>query len=65
MNSRAQGQRFRALPGVQSAALTSVLPLGGDSDMDVTIEGHGPTRPGEETTTSVDSICGKVTGSLS
>jgi putative ABC transport system permease protein len=41
----------RALPGVQTAALTSVLPLGGDSDMDVTIEGHAPTRPGDETTT--------------
>ena len=37
-------ERARALPGVQKAALVSVLPLGGDSDMGFEIEA-GPPVP--------------------
>ena len=33
-------ERARALPGVRRAALASVLPLGGDSDMSIAIEGR-------------------------
>ena len=33
-------ERARALPGVRRAALASVLPLGGDSDMTIAIEGR-------------------------
>jgi putative ABC transport system permease protein len=41
-------ERARALPGVRRAALTSVLPLGGDSDMSFAIEGRpAPTSPGQ------------------
>jgi putative ABC transport system permease protein len=44
-------ERAAALPGVEIAALSSVLPLGGDSDMDITIEGRpAPATPGEATT---------------
>ncbi len=42
-------ERAQALPGVETAALTSVLPLvGGDSDMDFQVEGAPPLKPGEE-----------------
>jgi putative ABC transport system permease protein len=44
-------ERVAALPGVRTAALTSILPLGGDNDMDVAIEGQPPPPPGQETTT--------------
>jgi putative ABC transport system permease protein len=40
-----------ALPGVRTAALSSIVPLGGDNDMDVAIEGQPPPPPGSETTT--------------
>ncbi len=40
--------RVSVLPGVETAALASVLPLGGDSDMSVLIEGQPPpTNEGE------------------
>jgi len=39
-------ERAAALPGVTQAALSSVVPLGGDSDMDFLIEG----RPAPQTT---------------
>ncbi len=43
-------ERASALPGVETAALTSVLPLGGDSDMDIVIEGRPePANPTEST----------------
>ena len=39
-------ERARALPGVRRAALASVLPLGGDSDMTFAIEGRpAPSSP--------------------
>jgi putative ABC transport system permease protein len=44
-------ERVAVLPGVRAAALTSIVPLGGDNDMDVAIEGHPPPPPGQETTT--------------
>ena len=44
-------ERVAALPGVRTAALTSIVPLGGDNDMDVAIEGQPPPPPGQETTT--------------
>ena len=44
-------ERAAALPGVESAALTSVIPLRGDSDVDVEIEGLAPRLPGDETVT--------------
>ena len=44
-------ERVAALPGVRTAALTSIVPLGGDNDMDVSIEGQPPPPPGQETTT--------------
>jgi putative ABC transport system permease protein len=37
--------RAAALPGVKQAALTSVLPLSGDSDMDFVIEGRPAPAP--------------------
>jgi putative ABC transport system permease protein len=38
-------ERARSVPGVKTAALSSVIPLtGGDSDMDFEIEGAGPPR---------------------
>lgn len=41
-------ERAAALPGAQTAALTSVLPLGGDTDMNFSIEGRPVSeRPGE------------------
>ena len=41
-------ERAEALPGVESAALASVLPFSGDSDMNFAIEGRPiPSRPGE------------------
>jgi putative ABC transport system permease protein len=41
-------ERAEALPGVESAALASVLPFSGDSDTSFAIEGRPPaTRPGE------------------
>jgi putative ABC transport system permease protein len=41
--------RAEALPGVETAALTSILPLvGGDSDMDFQVEGAAPRKPGED-----------------
>jgi putative ABC transport system permease protein len=44
-------ERVAVLPGVRTAALTSIVPLGGDNDMDVAIEGQPPPPPGRETTT--------------
>ena len=45
-------ERASALPGVEKAALASVLPLSGDSDTNFQIEGRPPaSRPGEETIT--------------
>ena len=44
-------ERVAVLPGVRAAALTSIVPLGGDNDMDVAIEGQPPPPPGRETTT--------------
>jgi putative ABC transport system permease protein len=41
--------RVAALPGVETAALTSVLPLSGDSDMSVIVEGQPPPRSAGET----------------
>jgi hypothetical protein len=42
-------ERASALPGVRTAALTSVVPLsGGDSDMSFTIEGTPPPRTADE-----------------
>ena len=43
-------EKVKALPGVQKAALVSVLPLGGDSDMDFQIEGRPPARSAAENT---------------
>src|SRR5690606_10713668 len=41
-------ERAGALPGVESAALASVLPFSGDSDMNFAIEGRPtPSRPDE------------------
>jgi putative ABC transport system permease protein len=37
-------ERASVLPGVEKAALASVLPLSGDSDTDFTIEGRAPAR---------------------
>jgi putative ABC transport system permease protein len=37
-------ERAAALPGVEQAALASVLPLSGDSDTNFTIEGRAPGR---------------------
>jgi putative ABC transport system permease protein len=37
-------ERTAAVPGVKTAALSSVLPLGGDSDMNIVIEGQPPPR---------------------
>jgi putative ABC transport system permease protein len=43
--------RVSILPGVETAALSSVIPLGGDNDMDITIEGRpAPTTEAEATT---------------
>jgi putative ABC transport system permease protein len=41
-------ERARALPGVEKAALASVLPLSGDSDMSFEIEGRAPARSASE-----------------
>ncbi|HEY7473534.1 MAG TPA: ABC transporter permease [Vicinamibacterales bacterium] len=43
-------ERAAALPGVKTAAITSVVPLaaGGDSDMSFTIEGAAPPRSPED-----------------
>lgn len=41
-------EKVKALPGVQQAALVSVLPLGGDSDMGFQIEGRPPARSASE-----------------
>ena len=43
-------ERTAALPGVAKAALTSVIPLGGDSDMDFQIEGRPAPRDNTEST---------------
>jgi putative ABC transport system permease protein len=45
-------ERSATLPGVQTAALSSVIPLGGDSDMDIRIEGRPAPRNEAEATTS-------------
>jgi len=42
-------ERAKALPGVEKAALVSVLPLGGDSDMSFEIEGRPLPRSPSET----------------
>ena len=43
-------ERISGLPGVDTAALSSVLPLGGDSDMSVLVEGKPAPRTDAETT---------------
>ena len=43
-------ERVSGLPGVDTAALSSVLPLGGDSDMSVLVEGKPAPRTDAETT---------------
>ncbi|MGH9934665.1 MAG: ABC transporter permease, partial [Blastocatellia bacterium] len=40
-------ERIRSLPGVQSAGMTSALPLTGNPDFGFTIEGRTPSAPGE------------------
>jgi putative ABC transport system permease protein len=42
-------EKAKALPGVQKAALVSVLPLGGDSDTSFEIEGRPPAQSASET----------------
>jgi putative ABC transport system permease protein len=42
-------EKAKALPGVQKAALVSVLPLSGDSDMSFEIEGRPPARSPSDT----------------
>jgi len=42
-------EKAKALPGVQTAALVSVLPLGGDSDTNFAIEGRPLPRAASET----------------
>jgi putative ABC transport system permease protein len=42
-------ENAKALPGVENAALASVLPLSGDSDTSFTIEGASPPRAQSET----------------
>jgi putative ABC transport system permease protein len=37
-------ERTSAIPGLRSAALSSVLPLGGDSDQNIFVEGQPPPR---------------------
>ena len=44
-------ERAQALPGVRRAALASVLPLSGDSDMSMRIEGRPPASWSREPTT--------------
>lgn len=42
-------EKVAAIPGVEKAAIASVLPLGGDSDTNFTIEGRpAPASPSEE-----------------
>ena len=38
-------ERISALPGVDTAALSSVLPLGGDSDTSMLVEGQPRLAP--------------------
>jgi putative ABC transport system permease protein len=45
-------EKSAALPGVRKAALASVIPLGGDSDMDLLIEGRPLPRHAAEATVS-------------
>jgi predicted permease len=40
-------ERIRRLPGVQSAGMTSALPLTGSPDFGFTIEGRTPSAPGD------------------
>jgi putative ABC transport system permease protein len=40
-------ERIRRLAGVQSAGMTSALPLGGNPDFGFTIEGRAPNAPGD------------------
>jgi putative ABC transport system permease protein len=40
-------ERIRRLPGVQSAGMTSALPLTGNPDFGFTIEGRTPSAPGD------------------
>jgi putative ABC transport system permease protein len=40
-------ERIRRLPGVQSAGMTSALPLAGNPDFGFTIEGRTPSAPGD------------------
>jgi putative ABC transport system permease protein len=49
-------ERIRRLPGVQSAGMTSALPLGGNPDFGFTIEGRTPGAPGEVPQTRWRSI---------
>jgi putative ABC transport system permease protein len=41
-------ERIQALPGIESSALASVIPLGGDSDMTILIEGQPVPRSSSE-----------------
>jgi putative ABC transport system permease protein len=44
-------ERVAALPGIETAALSSIVPLGGDSDMGILVEGQPPPRsPGDQLT---------------
>jgi putative ABC transport system permease protein len=45
-------EKAAALPGVNGAALASVVPLGGDNDMDIEIEGRPAPRTEADATTA-------------
>jgi putative ABC transport system permease protein len=45
-------ERVSAIPGVDRAALSSVIPLGGDSDMDVLVEGRALPQSNADATTT-------------
>jgi predicted permease len=49
-------ERIRRLPGVQSAGMTSALPLAGNPDFGFTIEGRTPSAPGDTPQTGWRSI---------
>jgi putative ABC transport system permease protein len=49
-------ERIRRLPGVQSAGMTSALPLNGNPDFGFTIEGRTPSAPGDVPQTGWRSI---------
>jgi putative ABC transport system permease protein len=41
-------ERASSLPGIETAALTSIVPLGGDNDMDILVEGKPAPRTDAE-----------------